>query len=272
MSVPETTLPVPGAIAPVDMEDLARAHHFLEHPSLAARITNVVGTPVEASIRLLPEAWYDRLQRLAESSVDRALATAVASLGRRAEGPPRNGVHKTLGMVSGAAGGMFGLASWALEVPLITTIVLRSIADIAHSQGEDLADPEAQVACVQVFAFGARSHADDAAETGYYGVRLALALSVQHAVHHIARHGLKGEAAPVLVSLIQAISARFGVVLSQKAAMQTVPLIGALGGVTINTIFMQHFQDTAWGHFTVRRLERKYGEAVVRGAYTALGR
>ena len=50
-------------------------------------------------------------------------------------------------------------------------------------------------------------------------------------------------------------------------AAQAVPVIGAAGGALINTLFMDHFQDMAHGHFTVRRLERKYGEEVVKLAY-----
>ena len=35
-------------------------------------------------------------------------------------------------------------------------------------------------------------------------------------------------------------------------------------------MFMSHFQDVSRGHFTVRRLERAYGQDVVRAAWQAL--
>jgi len=35
-------------------------------------------------------------------------------------------------------------------------------------------------------------------------------------------------------------------------------------------MFMNHFQDVSRGHFTVRRLERRYGAEVVRAAWQAL--
>ena len=35
-----------------------------------------------------------------------------------------------------------------------TIIMLRSIAEIARSEGEDLSDPETALSCVQVFALG----------------------------------------------------------------------------------------------------------------------
>jgi hypothetical protein len=42
-----------------------------------------------------------------------------------------------------------------------------------------------------------------------------------------------------------------------------VPVVGAVGGGAINLVFINHFQQVAHGHFTVRRLEREYGEDVV---------
>ena len=63
------------------------------------------------------------------------------------------------------------------------------------------------------------------------------------------------------------IGARFGIVVSEKAAAQAIPIIGAAGGALINTIFISHYQDMARGHFAVRRLERKYGPQAVREEY-----
>jgi hypothetical protein len=48
------------------------------------------------------------------------------------------------------------LATLPIELPVSTIIMLRLIADIARSAGEDLSDPEAALSCVQVFALGGR--------------------------------------------------------------------------------------------------------------------
>jgi hypothetical protein len=55
--------------------------------------------------------------------------------------------------------------------------------------------------------------------------------------------------------------------LTHKFAAQAVPVIGAFGGAVVNYAFIDHFQDIARGHFTVRRLERIYGRDEVRRAY-----
>jgi hypothetical protein len=67
------------------------------------------------------------------------------------------------------------------------------------------------------------------------------------------------EGGPVLVRLVTQIAARFGVVVTQKFAAQAVPIVGALGGAAVNYAFIDHFQEIAREHFTVRRLERRYG-------------
>ena len=54
--------------------------------------------------------------------------------------------------------------------------------------------------------------------------------------------------------------------------MQALPVIGALGGAAVNYAFMEHFQDVARGHFTVRRLERTYGKELVRSEYERINR
>ena len=69
--------------------------------------------------------------------------------------------------------------------------------------------------------------------------------------------GEKG--APALVQLLSRIAQRLGVSITDKAVAQLVPLIGAAGGAAINTLFIHHYQETAWAHFSVRRLERAYG-------------
>jgi len=57
---------------------------------------------------------------------------------------------------------------------------------------------------------------------------------------------------------------------SQKFMAQAVPVAGAVGGATINVLFIDHFQGLARGHFIVRRLERKYGLETVRTSYASL--
>lgn len=178
--------------------------------------------------------------------------------------------HKAMAALSGAVGGAFGLATLAVELPVSTTLMLRSIAQIAREEGEDIETPEGALACVQVFALGGRGGSGTGlAESGYFAVRTALAKTMSEAARYAGSKALLDEAAPALIRFSAQIAARFGIVVSQKVAAQAVPILGALGGAAVNTAFMNHFQSTARGHFTIRRLERAYGKESVRAAYDA---
>jgi hypothetical protein len=157
-----------------------------------------------------------------------------------------------------------------VELPLTTTLMLRSIADIARAEGERLDDPATTLACLEVLAHGGRSARDDGSESGYFAVRTAMAQQLSAAAQYVAAHGIGSKGAPALVSLMSRIAAKFSITVSEKLAAQAVPLVGAASGALLNTVFMSHFQAMARGHFIVRRLERRYGEAAVRQAYEAL--
>ena len=155
----------------------------------------------------------------------------------------------------------------AVKHPAVRFEQLRSIADIARSEGEDLSDPETALACVEVFALGGRPGSADASESGYFAVRGMLAKTVTEAARFVAERGLLKEGAPILLKFVTQVAARFGLVVTQKVAAQALPVVGALGGAAVNYAFIEHFQDVARGHFTVRRLERHYGRERIRSEY-----
>ena len=147
--------------------------------------------------------------------------------------------------------------------------MLRSIADIARSYGEDLTQDLPRLACVQVFALGARTKDDEAADVGYYAMRTILGLHFERDIVEYAV-GARGPHIPAFIELTRAIAARFGVVISEQMAVKMVPIAGAISGATLNLIFMKHFQDVARGHFIVRRLERQHGVDAIREEYQKL--
>lgn len=260
-----------AGISPEDYVLMRGAYQSLEHPSLAARLTSVVGTPFEMGLKLLNRRVYRKIYRVSEVAIQNSLHLAISSMRRDTATDAREPMYKIVAAGLGAMGGFFGLPALLIELPVTTTIMLRSIAEIARMEGEDLDAIGGRLACMEVFALGGRTKEDDSADTGYYGIRIALAMSVSSASRHISRHGLTSNSAPALARLITAITARFGVAISDKAAAQMLPLVGAAGGAALNTIFMQHFQDVARAHFTVRRLERKYGETVIKHEYQKIG-
>jgi len=250
-----------------DLDDLRYARTLLEHPSLAARLTSLLGTPIEKGLELLPANWSAALSTATRVALTRALDVAVATMDDRGLVPAANWLHKVTLAATGAAGGALGLSALAIELPVSTTVMLRSIVDIGRSEGEQIRSIESRLACLEVFALGGRVRSDDAGEFGYFAIRTALARSMAEAAQFIAERGVAREGAPALVKLVAQIAARFEVVVSEKAAAQAVPLIGAAGGAIVNLLFIDHFQDVARGHFIIRRLERTWGAETVRAAY-----
>jgi hypothetical protein len=260
-----------GRLSGDELEELERARSLLESGGLVVRVAAAVGRPLEAGLARLPTRARQSVQGVTRVALERALGLALETLRRRSRRSSER-LHKAAAAASGAAGGFFGLGGLAVELPVTTVVMLRSIAQIARDEGQDITLPETRLACLEVFALGAGGEREDAAETGYYAVRATLSRALSEAARHVARHGVSRKGAPALVRVVTAIAARFGIVVEQKVALASVPLLGAVTASLVNTVFIDHFQKRARGHFRVRRLEAEHGHDVVRAAYEALGR
>ena len=257
-------------ISESDRKELQFAKNLLENPGIAAKITNIIGMPIEKGIEKLPKNWGDKIGEITKMALLKASEAAIFTIKDIPGEESSNKWHKLGVAVSGGVGGFFGIAALAIELPISTTIMLRSIAEIARSQGESITSDTTKLACLEVFALGGNSKSDKAAESGYYAVLTLLAKSVSEAAEFIVEKGLAEEGAPILIKLIAKIAQRFGIQITEKAASQAIPAIGAAGGAIINTIFIDHFQDMAKGHFIVRKLERVYGKETIKNLYEEL--
>ena len=145
---------MPARLTPKDTEDLRRAVDCLEDASFAQRLTDAVGRPVGMLSRAMPQSARRAIAHVSETALRAALKLALRTLDLNASAKPANRAHKLAAAASGAVGGALGLAALPFELPISTTILLRSIAEIAREEGEDLTAPEAALACVEVFALG----------------------------------------------------------------------------------------------------------------------
>lgn len=180
-------------------------------------------------------------------------------------------LHKLAVAATGAAGGAFGFISLPIELPVTTTLMFRSIGEIAKANGEDLTSAATQLQCLMVLAMGGPSATDDDASYGYFVVRGTMAQTVASATTELAGKGAATHSSAFVTKMIHSVAARFSAQVGEQAAAKTVPVIGAVFGAAINTIFIEHFQEMARGHFTIRRLERLYGEAAIKAAYERVG-
>ena len=269
-------------LQPDDIAALERAHALLESPSIVVRLTNIVGKPLESALDRLPDSAGRRVHSAVQGALTKSVRVALGSMRDSPNTTASTRSHTLVSAASGAAGGFFGFAGLLVELPVTTTIMLRSIADIARSEGFSLQDPSIAQDCVAVFALGGPSRGDDASETGYYATRAMLNEVLKQTAAALAKNATAsagqqgaaavsaGKAGVWLAKMIEAVASRFGVVVTHKFAAQLVPVIGAASGAAVNTLFIQHYQDMARGHFTIRRLEQVYGPELVHAAYAEL--
>jgi len=296
------------ALPPLDdaaRRELAAAVQLLEHPGLAVRLAHLAGAPVEKGLARLPARAHALISTATEKAVGLALKLALTTMasGRgRGRGPGPGPVapadqdadtrthtgtgtrlpaaalpaasprwHQAAVMATGAGAGFFGLPALLLELPLTTTLMMRAIADVARSEGADLGEEAVRLDCVGVLMLGGPGRGDDGSTLGYFAAREAFAQVVAQALGQFARHAAGAVAPPAVLRVIALVAERLGVQVTEKFALQALPVLGAAGGATLNLLFVQHFQAMARGHFVVRRLEQRHGVAAVRAAWREAG-
>ncbi|MEN8513765.1 EcsC family protein [Burkholderia sp. RS02] len=267
---PATTL------SPEDRDALRRAKQVLESPSLTMKLTGVLGAPVEKMIARLPDFATGKINDATQLALRKCLNIALRTLGKP-QAPdaepekPSNLLHKLAVATTGAAGGAFGFLALPVELPVTTTLIFRSVCDIARSEGEDLASVESQLQCLAVLGMGGNpDKQEEDADLGYFVLRGALAQAISKASSDITTKGIAAHSSAAVFKLVQTVASRFSVQVTEQMAAKSIPAIGAVLGATVNTLFIDHFQQMAHGHFTVRRLERKYGPAAIQAAYQAI--
>jgi hypothetical protein len=119
-----------------------------------------------------------------------------------------------------------------------------------------------------------KSTADDGIQSSYYASRVELEFLVKQAATHFFNRtatdvlgALNTGAAPLLARLLQRLSNRFELLVSEKFLSEAAPVLGSVGGALINTLFTDYFNKTAHFHFGLKSLERKHGADAVKSAY-----
>jgi hypothetical protein len=253
-------------LSPTHRMAIKTAFLILERPDFAARLGDMAGRPVGQVLKMTPRAVEARLSLAVEAALRQALGVAIRSLGDQRA---RKSASFALAGASGAVGGFLGAGALAVELPVTTTLILRAIAEVARRHGEDLSRLDARMDCVSVLGLAARP-SGQGPDVGYFAVRTAFSRLVADATARLIERGAAAASAPAMSAMVTAIAPRFGLVVSERAAASALPVVGALGGATLNMLFVRHFQRAAHGHFTIRRLERQYGPEVVRAYYGGL--
>lgn len=250
------------------LEEIRKAKQLLENPNSWILLANKIGKPVEIGMNKIPERFKEPLNRAVHKSMEKAVNYLAYSFKERIKIDPA--AYKAASAAAGFGGGFFGFPGLFIELPVTTMMILRAILETAKNNGENVNDLQTRLSCIEVFALGGTSVKDNASESGYYTVRIALTKAINEAAKYITGRGLAKGIGPYLVKLIGSISTRYGIVVSEKILAQSLPVLGAITGAAINTIFMDHFQKMASGHFTIRRLERIYDPNMIKEVYDSI--
>lgn len=201
--------------------------------NVGMQVLNVVGGQAENLLEQLPEGVREQLESRTEQAL--AIAMGVAQGSRRMVGTQPGWLNRTITTAMGAAGGFGGLPSALAELPVTTTILLRAIQDVASEYDFDPAEIGVRFDCIKVFASAGPLEHDDGADLAFLSTRVAVT----------------GKA---MQALISRVAPRFSVVLGQKLAAQTVPVLGMAAGAATNYAFTSYYQQMAHVHFGLRRL------------------
>lgn len=227
---------------------------------LLIRLATWAGERVESAAGKLPDAWQARIAEATDLALrqsydfafstqgDPAAASASSALSRVLAWAEGETWHVIATGVTGALGGLGGIATTLIDLPVTTTLILRSIQQIASGYGEDLADPAVRAQCVAVFGLAGPLAKDDAAEVGLFTSRLAL----------------NGK---VISEMLKLVLARYSIVVGEKVLAQATPVLGAFAGGAVNPAFTSFYQTMAHVHFRLRRLERDHDADQLRACF-----
>lgn len=248
-----------------DLKLLEEAKSTMNNIGWAMRNVNKIGSTLETGANFIPEKVLNKLQKGMHSILVGVVKANLLTIKKnKIFSKPSNKTYKALVTGTGILSGFFGsttgvgTAVFISELTLTTKFLMRTIMDIARSEGEDIYSIEGQMACLEVFALGGDSKEDDGLETSYYTTRVALSSAIQN----VTAQGIN--------SFVSKIVTRWSIQVTEKIVAQAAPVLGAVGGGSINYIFINHFQKMASAHFTIKRLERKYGEDKIKESFKNL--
>ena len=222
---------MPPVDADAELDALAR--RYRSAGGAGVRLLNMLGGRAEDLLQKLP----DPVRAGLTDATEVALTTAMQAASRSRTAVPDQApwVNTAVATAMGAAGGLGGLPSALVELPVTTTMLLRTIQGVAVHHGFDPASQNVQFDCIRVFSAAGPLESDDGADLGFFSVRLTLSGGAMH-------------------KMIAAVAPRLATVLGQKLAAQTVSVLGAVAGATTNYVYASYYRQIAHVHFGLRKL------------------
>nr|WP_206050316.1 EcsC family protein [Oceaniglobus ichthyenteri] len=215
------------------LQSLAR--RFKSADGIGMQVLALVGGQAENLIGKLPMSVRQGLDGATRSALE--VAFNAASRSRASVSDRADWLNTVVTTAMGAAGGAGGLPTALAELPVTTTVLLRAIQGIAADYKFDPTNEVVRMQCLQVFSAAGPLARDDGTDIAFLTTRITLT-------------------GPAVHGLIARIAPRLAVVMGQKLATQTVPVIGAVAGAATNYAFTSYYQEMARVYFGLRALAR----------------
>lgn len=237
-------------LSDADFEKLVEAARLYDtsKSSLMSLISSA-SSMIEKGMRTIPDDWRIGILEKIREMLDFAISVSVTGVDNEPGKASSEAWYKGLTILTGAAGGAFGLPGVMIEIPFSTGVILRSIADVGRSLGEDVDDPEFRATCVEVFAYGGPLEADDEADLTFLTARLG---------------ALKAS------DLAAQVAVKYASAVIPKVALLTVPVTGAVLGAGLNWAYMSFYQSMARVLFLLKPIEQANDRSQVRSCFAAL--
>ncbi len=271
-----------------ELDFLKEAYQYLENPSFITRVTDYLGKPIQKTMDRMPPLVQEKLSSASEMAIRKSLDVAHNSLQSIPQGPSTLDKiksessklrlsHNLATATTGAVGGFFGEIGFLIELPITTTLIMRSILAQGQNYGH-LSKEELITNALYVFSLGSsKSKADDEMDTAYYTSRFAMDYAIKRAAEYLALNthrtvlkNIEAGSAPFILELISKVAGRFNIAVGEKMLAESLPVVGAVGGATINLLFTDFFTLSAKYHFGIKYLESKYGKDIVQEHYSRL--
>ena len=216
--------------------ELVRRHRGAS--GVGMELLSALGSQASNLLDRIPDAVKGQLEGTTRAALE--VSFNAASVSRKGVPDGADWLNTALTTAMGAAGGFGGLPSALAEIPVTTTVLMRSIQGIAEEYGFDPDDPQVRMRCLEVFAAAGPLQDDERADAGFLSMRIAVS-------------------GPGLKAIIGQVTPVFAQVLGRKIAAQAVPVLGAVAGAATNYVYTSYYQDMARVQFGLEALARDRG-------------
>jgi hypothetical protein len=274
------------ALNPQQLRFIEEAANFLEKPSALVKATDRLGKPLDKLQDYLPQPVQQLVKQALNHALKSALQAALKTLPAAKVNPHSwdealnatrrmAWTHTAAVTTTGAIGGALGTAAMLVELPLTTSLILRSISSMAQQWGHDLRHSEIQMQCLYVFTLGSpKSSADDEMDAAYISARLAYHGLIRELASFIATHSVKDVifalekgTFPALVKFASLFVPALERTVLRGVLTKSIPVMSAIGSAALNAAFCKYFTQAARYHFGLMHLENVHGTEQVHKHY-----